>query len=385
MFWKHVTIRWYAVVVGRSNGELGQGTWSRTAFTRLVGIDLPIVLAPLAGGPSTPALAAAVCQAGGLGSLGVGYLSPDAIRHEVREIRAAIDRPFAVNLFVPSSIEVDPNLVAAAWTLLEPFRQELGMPDEEPPVRFQEDFDDQLQVIVDAKVPVVSFTFVLRRRDVIDALHAEGGVVISTVTSEAEAMAAATLPLDALCAQGSEAGGHRGSFLGDDDGPVGLMALVPRVVDGTGLPVVASGGLMDGRGVAAVLALGAGAAQLGTAFLQCPEAGTSLPYRQALAAADGTTVVTRAFSGKPARGLPTRFARELPEGTVLPPYPVMNALTRGLRKRAAELDRPEFLSLWAGQAVAAARAQPASDLVTDLAREADSVIAQLSAHHEGAS
>lgn len=373
------------MLVGTSNGELGQGTWSRTAFTRLVGIDLPIVLAPLAGGPSTPALAAAVCQAGGLGSLGVGYLSPEAIRTEIQQLRATTDRPFAVNLFVPSSFDVDPNVVAAAWTLLQPFRQELGMPDEDPPARFQEDFDDQLQVIVDAKVPVVSFTFGLPQRDVINALHAEGAAVISTVTSEPEAMAAATLPLDALCAQGSEAGGHRGSFLGDDDSPVGLMALVPRVVDRTDLPVVACGGLMDGRGVAAVLALGAGAAQLGTAFLQCPEAGTSLPYRRAVAASNGTTIVTRALSGRPARGLPTRFARELPEGTVLPPYPVMNALTRGLRKRAAELDRPEFLSLWAGQAVAAARAQPASDLVADLAREAGSVIAQLSSRDEGGS
>lgn len=348
--------------------------WTRTAFTRLVGIDLPLVLAPLAGGPSTPALAAAVSEAGGLGTLGVGYLPPAQIRQEIQELARATDRPFGVNLFVDSPIDVDPVVVATLWRLLAPFRHELGMADEEPPDRFQENFADQLQEVLDAEVPVVSFTFGLPDREVIDALHDTGAVVMATVTSEAEARAAAALPLDALCAQGCEAGGHRGGFLEGQEELIGLMALIPRVVDNMSLPVVATGGVMDGRGVAAAIALGAAAVQLGTAFLQCPEAGTSTPYRQALAAAEGTTVLTRAFSGKLARGLPNRFAHELADITELPPYPVMNALTRGLRKRAAELRRPEFLSLWAGQAVASGRPRKAAGVVADLVRETSAVI-----------
>jgi nitronate monooxygenase len=342
-----------------------------TSVTRLVGIDNPIVLAPLAGGPSTPALAAAVSEAGGLGSLGVGYLAPGAIGDEIAAVRRATARPFAVNLFVDRPGVVDRAEVDHAWALLAPYRHELGMPETAPPERFTEPYDEQLGAVLEARVAVVSFTFGLPDAGAIDALHDNGTLVMITVTSEPEGRAAASAGADLLCAQGAEAGGHRASFLGaTDDGLVGLVALVPRVVDSTGLPVVASGGIMDGRGVAAALALGAGAVQLGTAFLRCPEAGTSLPYRQAIAESNGSTTLTSAISGKLARGLPNRLTRDLADAPV-PAYPVMNALTRELRRAAAGLGRSELLSLWAGQGVGATRELPAATLVSRLLDETD--------------
>ncbi|HLG67541.1 MAG TPA: nitronate monooxygenase [Acidimicrobiales bacterium] len=350
--------------------------WTDTPFTRATGVALPIVLAPLAGGPSTPELAAAVSEAGGLGSLGVGYASPSAIRAEVAAVRRLTAKPFAVNLFVDTPVQVSPEQIAAAWRILAPYRRELGLEEGDPPDHFAEPFDEQLAAVLEARVPLVSFTFGAPSRAVTDALHGAGSLVVATVTNVAEARAARDAGADVLCAQGAEAGGHRGTFAGDvATGLVGLAALVPDVADAAGLPVLAAGGIMDGRGVAAALALGAAGAQLGTAFLRCPEAGTSAPYRQALAAADGATVLTSAFSGKPARGLANRMARDLAAATDLPPYPVMNALTRDLRRQAAELGRADFLSLWAGEGVARGRELPAGELVARLVEETDAALA----------
>lgn len=360
-------------------GHVSTTSWRDTTWTRLLGVELPIVLAPLAGGPSTPALVAAVSDAGGLGTLGAGYLAPDAIRSEIAEVRARTDRPFGVNLFVGQEVELDQRGIDQAWDALAPYRHELGIDDAAMPTSFAPPFDDQLQAVLDARVPLVTFTFGIPGADMLGEVRAGGAIVGITVTTPAEAGAAVDAGADVLVAQGAEAGGHRGTFLGDPATSLtGLLTLVPRCLDVAEVPVVAAGGIMDGRGVAAVLTLGAAAAQLGTAFLVCPEAGTSDPYRRALTATHGTTVVTEVISGRAARGLPNRLTSEL-AGRAVPPYPVMNALTAGLRRRAAELGRSEFLSLWAGQGVAAMRAMPAADLVAEIERETDEALRRMSA------
>jgi nitronate monooxygenase len=227
---------------------------------------------------------------------------------------------------------------------------------------------------------VFSFTFGILPREMLDACRKAGIATMGTATTVAEARALEQSGVDFVCAQGAEAGGHRGTFDRDAEPPlIGTLALVPQVVDAVRLPVIAAGGIMDGRGFAAALALGASAVSLGTAFLRCPEAGTSAPYRAALRQArDEATVITRAFSGRAARGLANRFTREM-SGAPIAPYPIQNALTREIRAAAAKLGDPGFLSLWAGQAAALAREMPAEELVAQIVREADAVIAGLQA------
>jgi len=347
-----------------------------TDVTRLLGIDLPIVLGPMAGGPSTPALAAAVSAAGGLGSMGEAYVAPDAIRADIRALRRSTDRPFAVNLFVAEPAVRDEGAIARALAVLDPYRAEVGLGPGAAPTAVGEDVAAQTAVLVEEAVPVVTFTFGLPPPDVVDALHRRGSVVGVTVTTPTEAVAAAAAGADLLVAQGAEAGGHRASFLpvaGDD--LIGLVALVPQVRAAGGLPVVAAGGMVDGRGVAAALVLGAGAAQLGTAFLLCPEAGTSPPYRQAVGRARAEdTVVTAAFSGRRARGLANRFTAAMAGHHDLPPFPVLNAMTAEIRRAATARGDAGLLSLWAGQAVAGARPEPAAELVGRLAQETDAAL-----------
>jgi nitronate monooxygenase len=338
---------------------------------KLFDVDLPIAAGPMAGGPSTPALVAAVSASGGLGSLGAGYLSPDAIRNEIRTVRAATARPFACSLFAPAAYAVDAHEIAAAIAALAPYREELGLPAQEAPTRFAEDFDAQLDVVVSERVPVFTFTFGLLPEPAIESLHRSGAKVGGTATTPAEAKLLEDSGVDFVVAQGGEAGGHRGSFVetrGDD--VVGLLALVPQVRDTVRVPVVAAGGIMDGRGITAALTLGASAVQLGTAFLLCPEAGTSAPYRSAIRVARAEdTVITSVFSGRRARGVLNRMAAELAGMRGLPPYPVLNALTRDLRSAAAARGTSDFLSLWCGQGVGLIREMPARDLMAHLARE----------------
>jgi nitronate monooxygenase len=347
-----------------------------TSFTEALGVRLPIVAAPMAGGPSTPALVAAVGEAGGLGVLGGAYLTPDALRAQIREVRRLTAAAFGVNLLLSEPVAVDADEVGVALALLAPYAEELGVElPTGPPGTAADDLDALVEVVVAERVPLVSVAFGVPSPSAVAALRGSGALLAGTATTVAEARAVDAAGFDVVVVQGAEAGGHRGTFLHDpEDGLVGLMALVPQVRSAVGVPVVAAGGIVDGRGVAACLRLGAAAAQLGTAFLLCPEAGTSAPYRRAVAAAQETdTVITRAFSGRAARGIRNRVTEDL-AGAALPPYPVMNALTRGLRKRAAELGRAEFLSLWAGQGVGAVRELPAAELVALLERETEDAL-----------
>ena len=343
-----------------------------TALTRMLGIEFPIIQAPMAGGPSTPELAAAVSNAGGLGSLAGGMLSPDAIRQSVAETRRLTDKPFAVNLFILETPHPDADQVARAIQLLDPIRTELGLPFEPAITKFCEDFHEQFDTVLELRPALVSFTFGILSPRQVSALHERGSLVCGTATTVAEARAWEAAGADLVCAQGSEAGAHRGTFLGDfESSLVGTMALVPQASDAVRIPIIAAGGIMDGRGIAAAHMLGAAGVQMGTAFMRCPEAGTSAPWREALRSAkDDQTRVSRVYSGKHARGLVNEFMRQLtPHLDEIPPYPVQNALTVPIRRAAAKQNRPEFFSLWAGQAASLGRELPATELIDALVRE----------------
>jgi nitronate monooxygenase len=324
-------------------------------------LALPIVQAPMAGGISTPALAAAVCRAGGLGFLAAGYREPKAVGDEVAELRGLTDRPFGLNLFAPAGSPADPEAVTRYAARISP-EGELGEP------RYDDDrFEAKLALAAELAVPVVSTTFGTPSATQVEALRAAGCAVWVTVTTPAEAELAIAVGADALVLQGFEAGGHRGSFDDCDPQDFGLLALLRLVAGTTGLPLVASGGLFDGAGIAAVLTAGAAAAQLGTAFMLCPEAATSPAHRAAIES-DAPTDVTRAFTGRRARGIVNRFMREH-EDAAPSAYPEIHHLTQPLRRVARESGDPDRLHLWAGQAHARSRAVPAARLIEDLAAE----------------
>jgi nitronate monooxygenase len=344
----------------------------QTSVTRLLACDLPIIQAPMAGGGDTPELVAVVGNAGGFGFIGAAYLDGEQILATARSVRALTAHPFGMNLFAPTAPPRDAN-VDAVIERLTPYYAQLGLP---PPSRLTAPsanaFAEQAAAVVESGASVLSFTFGLLPAGVVASAKARGMKLIGTATTVAEAIALEQSGVDAIVVQGSEAGGHRGTFLGDFAAAhVGTIALVPQVADAVTVPVIASGGIMDGRGIAAALALGAGAVQLGTAFLTCAEAGVAEVYKDAiLRAAETDTHVTRAFSGRPARGIVNRFMTEIDQaGDAIAPFPIQNALTRALRSAAARQGRAEFLSLWAGQGVRMARQLPAAELVAKLVEE----------------
>jgi nitronate monooxygenase len=355
------------------------GALAGRGIARTLGIDWPIVQAPMAGGVTTPALVAAACEAGALGSLAAAVLSPQRIREEVAAVRALTARPFAVNLFVLDEPETFPRTgEAEAIARLAAWRARYGLPPQSPPARVCESSAAQIDAVVEAAPAVASFHFGIPSAARLDALRRAGCRIVGSATNVAEAHAWVDAGVDAIVAQGAEAGGHRGTFLGGfDEGAIGTMALVPRLVDAVGVPVIAAGGIMDGRGIAAALALGAAGVQLGTAFLACEESGAHAEWKAALAEADARgTRLTRVFSGRHARGLVNGFMEALraDEATV-PVYPVQNALTGELRAAATKAGDVEGMSLWAGQGAAMARTMPARELVARLVAETDAALA----------
>ena len=347
-------------------------------FAASLGIEQPIIKAPLAGAGDTPELVAAASEAGGLGIFGAAYLQPDAIRATARRIRALTSRPFGLNLFAPvpsAPLPADPN---PALRRLAPWFEELSLPAPSGlPAEPHPDFDAQMEAVLDSAPAVFSFAFGDIPAEAVEAVRSRGIFLVGTATNVAEAVGLRRAGVDAVVAQGSEAGGHRGSYAASfEAGMIGTMALVPQMADSIDAPVIASGGIMDGRGIAAALALGAAAVQLGTAFLTCPEAGTPPPYRKALLeASEDSTRITAAFSGRPARGIENRFLRDMAGAEILP-FPYQNALTRPLRTRAAELGRADLLSLWAGQGLRLARELPAGELVRVLVAETQAALAR---------
>jgi nitronate monooxygenase len=349
----------------------------KTALSNLLGIEIPLIQAPMAGVGITAELIAGVSNAGGLGSFAAAMLAPEAIRQGIAEVRARTKKPFNVNLFVLERPKPDAEKVRAALELLRPIREELGLPPAEAPAQFCEDPAAQFDAVLEAGPAVASFTFGILKDTQIAALKERSVRVIGTATTVAEAQAWEAVGADAICAQGSEAGAHRGTFLGDFDAAlIGTMALVPQIVDAVKVPVIAAGGIMDGRGIAASLMLGAAGVQMGTAFLTCPESGISEEYKQLLrhSRADQTRV-SRIYSGKPARGLVNEFMRRLnPVEPQIPAYPIQNALTGPIRQAARKAGRTDYMSLWAGQGVAMTRGLPAGELVATLVRETEAAL-----------
>jgi nitronate monooxygenase len=344
-------------------------------------LPIPIIQAPMLGA-SGPDLAAAVARAGGLGTLAAAGLAPEAIEPAVAELRARVLGPFGVNLLVARPARPSGEALTQAIARLAPWYAELGLPPPEAPNDFAPDFAGQLVALTRAAPPIASFAFDCLAPAEVAALQAAGTLVVGTATTVAEARAWADAGADVICAQGSEAGGHRGHFLASVEASlVGTMALVPAVAAATGLPVIAAGGIMDGRAVAAALSLGAVAAQMGTAFLLCDEATTSTPWRGAIdAAGDDPTRLTRAITGRHARGLETRFMRDMRAvENEVPAYPVQNRLTQPLRAAATVAGQTDVLSLWAGQGVGQARRGAAAELVRGWWAEAKAASAALAA------
>jgi nitronate monooxygenase len=339
-------------------------------------LAVPIVLAPLAGGPSTPELTAAVSNAGGFGFLAAGYLAAPALAERLEGTRTLTDAPIGVNLFVPGTPAPPDTADAYAARLADDARQagvELGA------ARFDDDdWAAKLELLIATPVAVVSFTFGCPEPEVIDRLHDAGSEVWVTVTRPDEARLAVDAGADALVVQGAEAGGHRASFRDDPaedltDG-IGLLSLLQLVGAQADVPLVGTGGIGTGAAVAAVLAAGAAAAQLGTAFLGCPEAGTAAVHRQALGGS-APTAMTRAFTGRLARGIRNRFLDR--HSTAAPAaYPEVHHLTAPLRQAGRSTGDPGLVNLWAGQTFELGRQLPAGQLVLTLAEEARAALQQ---------
>ena len=353
--------------------------WPDRRLCELLGIEHPIIQAPMAGS-ATPALAAAVSNAGGLGSLGCAGLDAAGVAAVATELRSATNKPFNLNFFVHPKPTNDPVTLAAARTRLAPWYAALGLG--EPPEALPDlgpGFDAaRLATLLVLRPKVVSFHFGLPEAEAVAQLKAAGCVILSTATTVAEARALEAGGADAIIAQGWEAGGHRGSHVprAPADG-IGTLALVPQVVDAVRLPVIAAGGIGDGRGIAAALALGACGVQLGTAFLTCPEAGTDAPRRELLRhASDSDTMMTEAFSGRAARARRSRYAPDLDRRRqALPDFPSLYALSDPLIEAGRD-DEASF-HLY-GQAAAMGRALPAADLLAWLVGETRAILARLS-------
>lgn len=349
--------------------------WLNTPLTDLLGIDLPIVLGAF-GGASSVELTALVSERGGLGSYGLYGYDGDRIAETAAQLTSATTKPFALNLWLPfdgdhevRTTEPEFDRYAAA---LEPYFAELGLPLPGRPDHYLPAFDEQLDAVLEARPAALSFVYGVPTAGVLDRLKSADIVTIGTATTLDEAIALDASGIDAIVATGMEAGGHRVSFLRPpEDSLVGTMALVPQVVDAVRVPVVAAGGIADGRGIAAALTLGAAGAQIGSAFLATDQSGAAPAHRAALRARPDRTVLTRAPSGRLARGIPNRLTEEV---TSIAPFPVQNWITGRFRAVAGERGMSQLMSLWAGQAAPLIRHTDAHLLLDALVDEASALL-----------
>jgi len=358
--------------------------WTDTAITRRLGIAAPIVQGPFGGGLSSVKLTVAVSNTGGLGSFGANGLDAQQIAALVAELRRATDKPFAINLWVNDQPVALPDKAAFArfQSFFAPYYRDLNIDAPPQPVRFAPDYDAQIDAVLEARPPVLSFVFGCPAKTVLEACRARGIVTIGTATTPDEACALEAAGIGAVVATGAEAGGHRPSFLKSaEESLTGTLALIPRIVDAVKIPVIAAGGIADGRGIAAALALGASAAQIGTAFLACDESAAPAIHREALfkyKASD--TALTRVFSGRLVRTIRNRLFDELEaHGSELAPFPIQNWLSGSLRAAAIEQGRGDLLSLQAGQAGTQLRYRSAAFLMIALMRETEAAVARLRA------
>nr|WP_301285876.1 nitronate monooxygenase family protein [Lysinibacillus endophyticus] len=357
---------------------IGSLTMLTNVLTKLLNIEYPIIQAPMAGGVTTSKLVASVSNAGGLGMIGAGYMTPTQMREQIRELKQLTSNSFGINLFVPNEFEVNEYEIRSSNQIMNSFRDELDLPRKEnievPNFNsVYETFMEQIQVVIEERIPICTFTFGIPSADVIEELKKHNIILMGTATTLREAVANEKAGMDIVVVQGSEAGGHRGNFIDkDQESLVGLMSLIPQVVDNVGVPVVAAGGIMDGRGLMASICLGAKGVQMGTAFLTCIESGAHQVHKEAILNVEGdTTVLTRAFSGKWARGIKNSFISEMQaHQNNLPSFPVQNTLTQDIRKKSGEQHNAEFMSLWSGQSAALAKSQSVETLIQNIIEEA---------------
>lgn len=332
-----------------------------------LGVRLPVIAAPMAGGATTTAMVIAAAGAGSFGQLGAGYKTPEALQTEIATVRAA-SIPFGVNVFAPTPVPIDLEAYRRYAALLQPEAERFGVTLPAEPVDDDDAFGAKIDLLRSEPVPVVSFTFGLPTTDVIRGLQKVGTVVVQTVTSAQEAEAAAAAGVDMLAVQASVAGGHSGTFTPDRmPAPVPLTELVGQVAAAVRLPVIAAGGLATASDVAAVLHAGAAAVAVGTVLLRADESGASATHKAALADPSRTeTVLTRAFTGRPARGLRNRFIDRFEAAAPLG-YPAIHHLTSPLRKAAAKSGEADLVHLWAGTGFREAAEKPTATILTELA------------------
>jgi len=339
-----------------------------SVITAKLKIKLPIIQAPMAGGATTPELVAAVSNSGALGSFAAGYLTPEQIRSAIRKIRTLTSQPFAINLFIPETFKTTPAQIQQMQYIIRDLCPELNLKGNinlpSAPI-----FNEQIQVVIDEKVPVFSFTFGALPAEYISKLKRNQTILIGTATHVAEAIYLAQSGIDMIVAQGSEAGGHRGSFIPHHNNLIGLFALIQQLITNVTIPVIAAGGIMNNRGIMAALMLGASAVQMGTAFLTCHESGIHDNYKQVLLnTKTDNTVLTKAFSGKMARGIENEFIKRMNKYTdKIVDYPIQNILTQEMRSTAASRNNTEFMALWAGQAAHMCQSISVAELIEQLA------------------
>mgnify|MGYP001116860134 CR=1 FL=1 len=355
--------------------------WPKTELVDLLGIKHPIIQAPMASA-STPELVAAVSNAGGLGSYGGAVTPPAKLRQIIKQIRELTDRPFSVNLFAPAeeTCEFSSEQKTLISKQLIKWHNEIDAGPVPEPIPIIGPFVDQFAVLLEEKIPVFSFHFGPAPLEAIHDIHAIGSSVLATATTVREAEILVEAGVDIIIAQGSEAGGHRGTFaVPYEHGKIGIASLVPQVVDAVTVPVVAAGGIMDGRGIVSAFALGASGVMMGTAFLACPENNIPEVYRQAILKSKGEdTVITDVFSGRPARAIRNRFTREMENHRdKMLPFPAQLSIGRVLRQISAQQSNPDFVSMWAGQGVELAKEHPAGELIEKIIQEFKAVTASL--------
>lgn len=347
--------------------------WKRE-LTQKIALTYPVIQAPMAGGATTPELVAVVSNAGCLGSFAAGYLTPKEIRQGIKTIRELTSKPFAVNLFIPEDHHATPGQIKKSCRDINLCCDELNIEIEPVLQNYTQVFEEQIKILIEEYIPVFSFTFGSLAPEWISKFKINKTVLIGTATNVSEAHMLEDSGIDFIVAQGCEAGGHRGTFIGkEEDSLVGLFSLIPQLVDKIKVPIIAAGGIMDGRGIKAAFSLGADAVQMGTAFLSCAEAGIPMVFKQALLAQlQDNTVLTRAFSGKMARGLRNQFIERMEQKkTNILDYPIQNALTNIMRKKAKEQNNIDFMSMWAGQSAYLCRNTSVNELIKSLIHEAE--------------
>lgn len=356
------------------NKTLSGGNEMSQSLCHMLTIEYPVIQAGMAGGATTVDLVASVSETGALGTLGAAYMKPEEMREAISKIKAKTARPFAVNLFCTSMVDDFSNLQQVE-PILNVFREELNITDKVGQYQTSDDFEEQFQVLLDEEVPIISTAFGVMSKDKVKILKKRNVKIISMVTTVREAILAVEHGADIIVAQGSDAGGHRSTFdikEQPNGANIGTFSLIPQVVDHVNVPVIAAGGIMDGRGMLAAMALGAQGIQMGTQFLTCKESGIHSAYKAALyASTEESTVITKSFSGRPARGIKNDFIEAFDESGVTPlPFPSQNTLTSSIRKAAAEQSRPDYMSLWSGQATRLLKEnKSAKDIIEEVMEE----------------